>query len=195
MSGIINRVGAKSGTINRIEGGLCRIASFDPTASASFPGIFSSEFTNYKVIMSNIVPSTNNQPLYMRFLNASGTAISTSDYRYSAGGSKRTSSGNSTQEYGGWNSDVAEITPSGAQIGTGTNRGCNFTMDFYNPFSSTFYCYVFGTHGGLMRDEVSVNTSTFSAIYNSNTSVGGFQMYFGSGGIDEGKVIIYGYSE
>ena len=193
MSGIINQTGSRSGTIGRTEGGFTKMLAQSSLGTGEFYQVFTGGFGQYHVVISNLTPTTDDVAFYLRLLNTADGVISTSDYRQSTGGSYNNSGGTSNDQVRGlWNGSRWEITPAGANVGSGNDRGMHATLTFYNPLSTKFYCYVSGLVVMMSQAGASIRTSHFSGVYNSGTAAAGFKLYPSSGSLAQGQVSVYG---
>mgnify|MGYP005820770161 CR=1 FL=1 len=198
MSGIINQIGSKSGVIGQISGGFTKIASFVSTTTTDFPNVFSSTFNNYHVVISHLTPASDDVACYLRLLDTSGSQTTDQDYAYATGGSYMNSGGGGNDQFRGrWKGENEankwEISPAGANVGSGTGEGLNCTFTFFDPFSSTNFCYVGGQSVMLQEGGDQIRTSHFSGVYHDSMSAGGFKVYFSSGVPAKSVVNVYGY--
>jgi hypothetical protein len=162
---------------------LLNTTSFSGVASQSFNNVFSSSYTNYKVIFqptSNTVQ--NNLQLKLR---ASGTDSSTAYYFALTGVN---SSGTSVNELG---TNATSIRM--AEFNVGNARGQVFIMEFFEPNLAQFTkINVTG-----MNIDVSNNIGSKEGIvlHLATTAYDGFSFIPSSATVFAGTIYIYGYNQ
>lgn len=164
-------------------GGLVHIVttSFSAVASQSFNDIFSSNFTNYKVILRNIVNASTQSNLTFK-LRASGSDTST-DYLYAI----------RILEQSGSNSVITANTAqtSARLTDSRTTQGVHMFLDFYNPFAANI-THINGMGTGFVVTAAAQTVN--QTIQNSTTSFDGFSLISASGNIS-GAISVYGYKD
>lgn len=157
---------------------LISTTSFSSVASQSINDVFSSTYTNYKIIV-NCATSINTQ-LDWRF-RVSGSDDSNANYNFNRieanGASTLTATGSYSQTSGGI-----------AYIATTQGAVC---LEVFNPQASrpTFW------HGlSAQFATSSFNRVNFAGAYNGTTSFTGFTLLPASGNIT-GEVSVYGYAK
>jgi hypothetical protein len=159
------------------------------TSSISFDGYFSSTYKNYKLIVSNFVPSSASQ-LMIRF-RRSNADITTANYVYASTAGRVSDANAIAQETGGYHGDTALVV-TGTQSLT-SNWNANAEIILYDPLSTdnfknvtfnyshiytnpTIYFYS-GSGGGLLKDSASAlsGISFFTGGY--NFTKGNFKLY------------------
>jgi hypothetical protein len=124
-------------------------------ASLSITDVFSSDFDIYKITLSNFNADSSNPFLQFRFINSSGSIITSSQYD---SGSLYMRSWNSFVEYNDQNQTTMKnlgLTNSQTTADTG---GAVFYI--FNPFSSSSYTFVIGQS----QAQDTAGTYSFKAI-------------------------------
>jgi hypothetical protein len=171
-------------SVSGVSDGLVYITSSTFSGTTSFNNVFSSSFSNYKIVVSDLT-FVGSATLAMR-LRAGGTdqGTASSDYFTAYLGYYVTGSTNNTTINGGsyW------FFPS-ASTGASTNFGVPSSMDIYNPQAAT------RTHAHVQGHGYDGNYYWRGgmATYNATTSCDGFTLYSTSANAISGKVEVYGY--
>lgn len=172
------------------SGGLVLLEQHTASSSASldFTSSISSSYDVYKIVLSNILPATNNAQTYFKVSTdggsswIGGTSYTWSNFRWNGGGTVPSGSGGS----------VAQIALNTQQTNSTTSQGFNAVIYLTDPLSTTRYKNLQGTGTG--------DTGTFDGFliyggYNSTTAVNAFQILMSSGNIASGTVYCYGLSK
>ena len=110
------------------------------TTTFSIDNAFSSTYDQY-MVMVNLRTGDNNHNLYMRYLDGSGSELTTTWYRGWHGGGEATSSGqNNDQGVYVWDGDKFKLTGAGGTWGAfGTPNAINYqaTFYFYKPYTAS----------------------------------------------------------
>lgn len=162
------------------------------SASVSFDGYFSSTYKNYELILSDILPVTNNVQLQMRF-RKSNADITTSNYRAVGTRTQTVSGGGSIDFRYQWNTSSIEVLTN-SQYNVATQSG-NGRFVLFNPLGTsshkkcTYTYHAISSDGGT--DGMFHLTSTMQLVDNAN-ALSGITFYFSSGNIASGNFKLYG---
>lgn len=178
------------GTLSASGGGggdFVLISSQDASASATidFTGL-SSTYSTYKIIISNMVSSTNNVIPSLRVGTGGTPTYQTGNVYswiriYSAG---TVVSGNNTSD------SKILIGSNGTQSSTAT-QSHNMEITIVNPSQSTDYHHVYGKSSFIDSAGTFV-MQDFVGVYLSTTAVTAIRIYMSSGNIASGKFNLYG---
>lgn len=178
------------GTLSASGGGggdFVLISSQDASASATidFTGL-SSTYSTYKIIISNMVSSTNNVIPSLRVGTGGTPTYQTGNVYswiriYSAG---TVVSGNNTSD------SKILIGSNGTQSSTAT-QSHNMEITIVNPSQSTDYHHVYGKISFIDSAGTFV-MQDFVGVYLSTTAVTAIRIYMSSGNIASGKFNLYG---
>lgn len=124
-------------------------------ASLSITDIFSSDFDIYKMTLSNFSADSGNPFLQFRFINSSGSIITSSQYDSA---SLYMRSWNSFVEYNDQNQTTMKNLALTDSTSTAHTGGAVFYI--FNPFSSSSYTFVLGQN----QANTSAGTYSFKAI-------------------------------
>lgn len=170
--------------------GMQLIGTFTASATSRAlvcDNIFSTEFSNYRVVLSLNAVSTSNQ-LYFQFLNTAGTVIGANYYSsaygqdYTSGSTSFSGVLNNTDRVNvGWIPTLSDAFPLSA------------TMDIYNP-RATIETAVSGQHNGIASG-VSFFGGAFYACTTVTTEFRGIRFDNIGGTNLTGTVRIYGYRD
>ena len=154
-------------------------------STVSVTDVFSADFDIYKVTCMNFSNATDAQNIDLRFINSSGTVITSSEYDwgyfrlndYTSFGSNQ--SDNDTNWENWWGKDDS-----------GSGETQNVESYFFNPFSSSSYTY------GLTQSVNALNSQLQPikgiGVLTELSSVTGFQILFNSNPSNNGKIRTYG---
>lgn len=162
------------------------------SASVSFDGYFSSTYKNYELILSDILPVTNNVQLQMRF-RKSNADITTSNYRAVGTRTQTVSGGGSIDFRYQWNTSSIEVLTN-SQYNVATQSG-NGRFVLFNPLGTsshkkcTYTYHAISSDGGT--DGMMHLTSTMQLVDNAN-ALSGITFYMSSGNIASGNFKLYG---
>jgi hypothetical protein len=170
------------------------LASTDASSSASvsFDGYFTSTYKNYELILSDILPATNNTQLNIR-LRKSNADITTSNYRTASHQIWSLSSSASAQQRSSWNgSSIEVLTNSQYNVATQSGNG-RFTL--YNPLGTTSHkkgSWIYNAIGSdAGTDGIFHIQGSFQLVDNAN-ALSGISFYISSGNIASGNFKLYG---
>jgi hypothetical protein len=151
--------------------------------SVNVTDVFTSDFDIYKIVLSDTVSDTNTSDLDMRFIDSSGSVISSSDYQYAYLRVRADSSFNEVNSTG--DSDI--------QVGFGQLNAAlsNGVVGYvFNPFSSSSYTFY------LMQSANMSGTNFRSlkqiAFLEQLSSITGVQLVVNGGNLTNAKIRIYG---
>ena len=162
------------------------------SASVSFDGYFSATYKNYELILSDILPATNNVQLQMRF-RKSNADITTSNYRAVGTRTQTVSGGGSIDFRYQWNTSSIEVLTN-SQYNVATQSG-NGRFVLFNPLGTsshkkcTYTYHAISSDGGT--DGMMHLTSTMQLVDNAN-ALSGITFYMSSGNIASGNFKLYG---
>jgi len=180
-------------------GGFVKVGESTPSnvASVSLDGFFSSSYDIYRLYWYNLIPVTNNQLLYMRF-NQSGSAVTQSNYKWLATGHYGATSSSATVD-NDTHSGTGDNFIQTSNFGVGEENqggGSNGYMDIFNPLSTDHWKWASGHTWDPLNDESYVAHYKVTARYDYNTSaLSGVTLYFASGNIESGNVVLYGLTK
>jgi hypothetical protein len=168
--------------------GLVHINSTTVTGQSSFivDNVFTSAFTNYRIVYDFSVSTNAARSLNMQF-RSSGSTISTADYQSVSdgalpqGGTSRTGS-----FFGALNSTSLTIMPDAYYAGP---NNFSFSADVINPQVAKFS----NVHGNYMgQTAANLVFGNYGGSYTGTTAMDGFT-FFTTSGTMTGTVRIYGY--
>jgi hypothetical protein len=146
-----------------------KTTAIDGVSEVNITDVFSADFDIYKITFTDL-SSNSNADFNMRWLNTSGSAITSSQYdrakyymnsNVSAGDVRTTN-----QNY--------IVRPADAYAYSAVANTGFGVMYVYNPFSSSSYTF-FSAQGGTLASVLS--TSRDIGVLTETTSIGGFQFY------------------
>jgi len=161
--------------------------------SLSFDGYFSSTYSHYKIILTDLIPSTNNNGIEMRY-RISDSDVATSDYNnvgqhgainLGTGASDGTSSAEGDSKF---------ILQQGYAVSNASGLCLNAELTIFNPLSTSLYkhyhykssCHYSSATGYWV-------TSSGGGYYDANTTaLSGFTILNSAGNITSGNVYLYG---
>lgn len=187
-----------AGTLKRIDYSLIKgggmyefISSTDVTsgvAQVDFTS-FSTDYSDFHLVIQNIHTTTDNQELKLRFFNNAGSIIDSSSYQWSFAGADTSAQQNDSN---GSNTDHAVL---GKAVGNASYESANLEITIYDAHEtvdwkhfkySKLYSNVAGEFG-------QVYGGGFSKYHNSdNYSVSGVRIFWNSGNIASGRFSLYG---
>jgi len=193
-----------AGTLKRIDASLVGGGSVVKLASGafssnslSFNGYFSSDYSHYKIILTDVVPASNNYDISMRY-RISDSDVTTSDYhnagqhgaiQIGTGSTNGTSSAQHTNKF---------ILQQGWAVSNASGLCLNSEVTIFNPLSTSLYkhyhykssCHYNGNDSSSTGYWV---TSTGGGYYDANTTaLSGFTIFSSAGNITSGNVYLYG---
>ena len=143
------------------------------------------------VIIPQLVPVTDNTQLEMRFTDDAGSTFKSgsTDYEYHFGQSVATSTA-----YAGVASAGADHIKLYTQQGTGSGEFGNVIIHLHNPSDATLFTPC-TWHGTAYNGTAFSNTNGAGMYNGSAVAVDGFQLFYSSGNIASGTVMLYGISK
>jgi len=161
--------------------------------SLSFDGYFTSAYSHYKIILSDIVPSTNNPNISMRY-RISDSDVTTSDYNnVGQHGAIQIGVASSDGTSNQTNTDQFKLQQ-GYAVSNASNLCMNAELTIFNPLNTSLYKHY---HYKSSQHYSSATgywvTSTGGGYYDANTTaLSGFTIFASSGNITSGNVYLYG---
>jgi hypothetical protein len=150
--------------------------------------LLDSTYKAYKIIGSNIVPTTDGTAGHAR-VSISNT-IQTSA-QYSRCRIRMYDGSASVSGYVSNASDVTMVNFLGESIGSNTGESINFESIVFEPSSSNYKHFLVNTAGYDLSPNSQFQTMAF--VYKGSTSaIDGVQFYFASGNIESGTFKLYG---
>ncbi len=164
--------------------GLWRVggATFAGATSGTFDNVFTTDYDAYRVVISNCYGVSQLNSWYLRFLNTSGTPLTTSYYSTSYG-----------QDYAsGTTGFLTFSTTIGVYLGPIANAsGSGLTLDIYNPRLAATTA-VTGQYATVYSGS-QFSGGTIYGWYTATTEMRGFAIYNNAGTALQGTVNVYGY--
>jgi hypothetical protein len=161
-------------------------------ASVSFDGYFSSTYTNYEVIISDVRPVSANVRLYSR-LRRSNADVTTSNYS-SAG--RRTHLASVDVNDGRFFNNAAEFDILTNSSPASSSRTTGSKIIIYNPLSTTSYKKVNFQSMGASDDGGGTNAlwniNQAGQLTDNTNALSGISFFYASGNISEGVFKLYG---
>ena len=163
-------------------------------ASVSFDGYFSSTYTNYEVIISDVRPASANEKLVCRF-RRSNADVTASNYS-SAGRRTHQIAGGSDVNDGRYASNASQIDILTNSQPASASRTLGSKIIIYNPLSTTSYKKVNFQSVGGSDDGGGTNgiwnVNLYSQLTDNTNALSGISFYYTSGNISEGIFKLYG---
>ena len=138
----------------------------------SVTDIFSADYDIYKIVIAGLNQDTNvaNEINGIRFINSSGSLISSSDYDYAVLEMK---SGTSFFENKSASASAIFMGQRADQVGDGSN---NLVFYVFNPFNSSSYTFTINQCAGFDTSENLTNGKGVGLLHQTNC-ITGFQIY------------------
>jgi len=158
------------------------------TAAVTWDGLFTSDYPNYKIIMTDLLGSAPAQ-MRMRVL-ISGSENTSSNY-YSAHISVQGSSGggsaDASREWGdsSWELLNASISNNSAEVS-------NFYVDLPNPLLASSKPTMASQHAVNVNNSSQFHAGVGGYFYNTATAISGVKIFQESGNITQGNFYLYG---
>ena len=193
-----------AGTLKRLDASLIGSQDYVKLASGSFSsnslsfdGYFTSAYSHYKIILTDVIPSTNNPFIQIRYRQGDSD-ITTSHYnnvgQYGSlqiGGG--TSNGTSHSENGS-----AMNFHQGYAVSNASNACLNSELTIFNPLNTSLYkhyhysssCFYSGTTSGVNGYWITEFGGGY--YHNNTTALSGFTIFASTGNITSGNVYLYG---
>ena len=163
-------------------------------ASVSFDGFFSSTYTNYEVIISDVRPVSANVRLYSR-LRRSNADVTASNYS-SAGRRTYEVKSASDANDGRFSDNAAEFDILTNSSPASSSRTTGSKIIIYNPLSTTSYKKVDFQSIGPSDDAGGTfglwNVNQAGQLTDNTNALSGISFFYDSGNISEGVFKLYG---
>jgi len=159
----------------------------------SFDGYFTSAYSHYKIILTDVIPSTNNPNISMRY-RISDADVTTSDYQnVGQHGAIQIGVASSDGTSNQTNTDQFKLQQ-GYAVSNASNLCMNAELTIFNPLNTSLYKHY---HYKSSQHYTSATgywvTSTGGGYYDANTTaLSGFTIFASSGNITSGNVYLYG---
>jgi hypothetical protein len=162
------------------------------SASLNFTTGISSTYDDYQIELLNVVPVSNAVNLIMRMSTDGGaTYDSGSNYFWDALSWR---AGSGTVNAGGTDTSIGLTAANSLSISNATTMGASFSLNFFQPLSTTLYKQVRGKGMMLFQDGSTRVMLEVGGQYTSTTAVNAFQFLMSSGNISSGTIRLYGLS-
>jgi hypothetical protein len=161
--------------------------------SLSFDGYFSSTYSHYKIILTDVIPSTNNPNISMRY-RISDADVTTSDYQnVGQHGAIQIGTASSDGTSNQTNTDQFKLQQ-GYSVSNASNLCMNAELTIFNPLNTSLYKHY---HYKSSQHYSSATgywvTSTGGGYYDANTTaLSGFTIFASTGNITSGNCYLYG---
>ena len=161
--------------------------------SLSFDGYFTSAYSHYKIILTDVIPSTNNPNISMRY-RISDADVTTSDYQnVGQHGAIQIGVASSDGTSNQTNTDQFKLQQ-GYAVSNASNLCMNAELTIFNPLNTSLYKHY---HYKSSQHYSSATgywvTSTGGGYYDANTTaLSGFTIFASSGNITSGNCYLYG---
>ena len=161
--------------------------------SLSFDGYFTSAYSHYKIILTDVIPSTNNPNISMRY-RISDADVTTSDYQnVGQHGAIQIGTASSDGTSNQTNTDQFKLQQ-GYAVSNASNLCMNAELTIFNPLNTSLYKHY---HYKSSQHYTSATgywvTSTGGGYYDANTTaLSGFTILASTGNITSGNCYLYG---
>jgi hypothetical protein len=145
--------------------------------------VFTSDFNIYKIVLSDTVSDTNTSDLDMRFINSSGSVISSSIYDIAYLRERTDSSFNEVRLTGS-----SDIQVGFGQVNTATSNGVVGYV--FNPFSASSYTFYLMQSGQMSG--TNFRSLKQIAVLKQFSSIAGVQVVVNGGNLTNAKIRTYG---
>jgi hypothetical protein len=150
---------------------------------------FSTDYSDFHLVIQNIVTTTDAQELKLRFFNNAGSIVDGSSYQWSFHGAD---TGSIQNDSNGSNTDHAQL---GRAIGNASRESANYEITMYDVhFTDDWRQFKFSQVYPNAAGEFGFqNGGGFSKYNNSdNFSISGVRIFWNSGNIASGRFSLYG---
>lgn len=155
------------------------VSTFDIT------DIFTTDFDIYKMLFTNFTTDTTGQVFSGRFINSSGSVITSSLYDYAV---REMKSNAGFGEDRGVNQDNMQSII--GRQGNSSSGGGGVTLYVFNPFNSSQYTNAYSIFSGMSGSDLRVFYGTH--CLKENSSITGLQVRNNNNNFTGGSVTIYG---
>jgi len=161
--------------------------------SLSFDGYFTSDYSHYKIIITDAIPSVNNNGIEMRY-RISDADVTTSDYQNVGQHGAINIGTGATDGTSHAEHDNKFILEQGYAVSNASGLCFNAELTIFNPLSTSLYkhyhykssCHYSSATGYWV-------TSSGGGYYDANTTaLSGFTILSSAGNITSGNVYLYG---
>ena len=161
--------------------------------SLSFNGYFSSDYSHYKIILTDVVPAANNYDISMRY-RISDADVTTSDYNNVGQHGAIQMGVSSTDGTSNQTNTDKFILQQGYAVSNASNLCLNAELTIFNPLSTSLYKHYHYKSSCHYSSETGYwVTSTGGGYYDANTTaLSGFTIFSSAGNIASGNVYLYG---
>ena len=168
------------------SGALVKISSTTASSSATidFTSLDNTTYRDFILVMSSLLPATDNVELWVRLSTDNGSGFGTSDCRYAYTGF---SDANSAISFG---TNVQSQIRLMDGIGNAAGEGINGVIQLHNPRSTAPVHITFHT-AGVGTDSRSRVTNG-GGYRNTSADVDAIRVLFSSGNIASGTITLYG---
>jgi hypothetical protein len=146
----------------------------------------SSTYDTYLLLISDVVPATDAQNLYLRFGDSGGFDSGASDYTYQTMRSK----GNGLHAEGNKSEGAAQIIVSGG-VGNAAGEGVSSTLWLGRPGDGTMQPTIHGM-SSYTQEDTSLNRVEVVGNRAAVITLDRVQVFFASGAIKTGRFSVYG---
>jgi len=172
------------------------LASTDASASASvsFDGYFSSTYKNYKLICSNLIPSSSSGYPRIR-LRRSNADVTTSNYNSGGGGQFQRTGVSSGFDYFGTNSGSYIFLQTETGTRDTTNLGFSTEITIFDPLSTTARKSLTAINSPYRDTSLTYYVDTIHSsgyLDDNNNALSGITFYMSTGNITSGNFKLYG---
>ena len=189
-----------AGTLKRLDASLIGSQDYVKLASGSFSsnslsfnGYFSSTYSHYKIIITDLIPAANNYDISMRY-RISDSDVTTSDYHNVGQHGAINIGTGATDGTAHAEHDNKFILEQGYAVSNASGLCFNAELTIFNPLSTSLYkhyhykssCHYSSATGYWV-------TSSGGGYYDANTTaLSGFTILSSQGNITSGNVYLYG---
>jgi hypothetical protein len=189
-----------AGVLKRLDASLIGSQDYVKLASGSFSsnslsfdGYFTSAYSHYKIIITDAIPSVNNNGIEMRY-RISDADVTTSDYQNVGQHGAINIGTGATDGTSHAEHDNKFILEQGYAVSNASGLCFNAELTIFNPLSTSLYkhyhykssCHYSSATGYWV-------TSTGGGYYDANTTaLSGFTILSSAGNITSGNVYLYG---
>jgi len=167
-------------------------------SNVSAQNIFNGDYENYRVVMFMRPTGGDGSTFnYLRFYQEGGSEYSPGSYQNITWGAEGNgSSWNSSQGYVHHNQTDWQLRPAGGGVSSdGNYGGVQLSIDFFHPYSTSFYKRAHGISTMKRVGNDNLMSSNFYAHIDNGDSIRmtGFKCYFSNTNVAEFKINVYGY--
>ena len=196
-SGVLSFVDAPSGGMALISSGVISSS----VSALSLDNIFSGTYRNYKILITELSTTndSSNSQIYGRLLKYSdGSELSNSKYDWATQGMYfSNSAGANVSNGGGVNQNYFKMSDN--NVDSDTAFATNFSIEIFNPFSTSSYCHMFlqaiSHHQDVNEQYNRFSAITFKDNYDASNYARGLKIYPSGGSLDKGYYRVYGYKD